>query len=385
MSFIEKYKPKTYDDIIGNNKKYKELAKEIKKNPKNKYLIIGKSNLAKTSFVNIFAKENKYKIVNFNIDKIDDIDKDILSYNLFIKKLVLIDNIKLNNMSYNDKTKLMKKINKLIQILNETKNTLIIMISDKNIKEYKKIKDAKIHNFRMYKVGLLQKHIKMIFDNEKIKYSDTTYEKIFDNIIENANKNIEKIYLNIETLMLNNKKTIRFNEKTRTNIKKTKGDKFINDTFDLLNKSFKEFDINNREELGDKESFYYNEPFIVGSNIRENYIKLSHYKYKKNSLEKINEIADNLSSGDIINQQINHTKNYSLSQYENYLNYIIPAYHLQGNYKTFFNFPSVVSKDNKILNNQKKIKKLRDDNDIFFSMNVEDINYIQEMKLVKNK
>lgn len=381
MSFIEKYKPKTYDDIIGNNKKYKELAKEIKGNPKNKYLLIGKSNLGKTSFINIFAKENKYKIINVNINQIDDINSDIFSYNIFMKKLVLIDNVKLTNLSYNAKSKFIKKINKLIELLNNTKNTLIIIISDKNIKEYKKIKDAKIHNFRMYKETLLQKHLKNIFDNENIKYSNTTYEQIFQNIIENANKNIEKIYLNIETLMLNNKKTIRYNEKTRTNIKNTTGDEFINDTFDLLNKSFKNFNINDITELSNKESFYYNEQFIVGANIRENYIKLSSYKYKKNALSKINEINDFLTEGDIISRQISNTQNYSLYPYDNYMNYIIPAYYLQGKYNTFFNFPSVISKDNKILNAQKKIKTLRKNNNILFNYSPEDIHYINELKL----
>lgn len=383
MSFIEKYKPKTYDDIIGNNKKYKDLAKEIKKNPKIKYLIVGKSNLAKTSFVHIFAKENKYKVVEINIDKIDEINTDIFSFNIFMKKLVLIDNIKLTNLSYNDKTKLMKKIKSLIDILNTVKNTLIILISDKNIKEYKKINNANIINLRMYKQEILQKHLKMIFDKEEIKYSDTTYEQIFQSIIENANGNIEKIYLNVETLMLNNKKTVRFNEKTRTKIKNSTGDKFINDTFDLLNKSFKEFDLNNREDLGRKESFYYNEPFIVGSNIRENYIKLSSYKYKKNALDKIDEISNFLSDGDIINTQISNTQNYSLSQYGNYLNYVIPSYYLQGKYKTFFNFPSVIAKDNKVLNNEKKINKLRKDDERLFHFNASDINYINENKLLK--
>ena len=381
MSFIEKYRPKSYDDIIGNNKKYKELAKEIKKNPKNKYLLIGKSNLGKSSFINIFAKENKYKIVNVNINQINDINSDIFSYNIFMKKLVLIDNVKLTNLSYNVKSKLIKKINKLIELINNVKNTLIIIISDKNIKEYKKIKNSKIHNFRMYKVNLLEKHLKMIFDNEKIKYSDTTYEQIFQTIIENANKNIEKIYLNVETLMLNNKKTVRFNKKTRTNIKTTSGDIFVNDTFDLLKKSFTEFNINNIDELQYKESFYYNEPFIVGSNIRENYIKLSLYKYKKDALLKINEINNFLTLGNIISKNISHSQNYSLMPYENYMNYIIPAYYLQGKYNIFFNFPSIINKDNKILNSKKKINTLKK-KEILFNYSSEDIYYINQMKLL---
>lgn len=379
MSFIQKYKPTTYDEIIGNNKKYKELEKEILKNPKKKYLIIGKSNLGKTTFINIFCKNNKYKLVNFNIDKIDDNDNSIFSYNLFIKKLVLID-IRLTNLSYNEKTKMIKKINKLIEVINKIKNTLIVIICDKNIKEYKKIKDSNINNFRMYKNDILKKHIKMIFDKEQIKYSDTTYEQIFETIIESSYGNIEKIYLNIETLMLNNKKTIRFNEKMRTNIKNTKEDIFINDTMDILNKSFQEFNLNDKEELSNKESFYYNEPFLVSSNIRENYIKLSSYKYKKNALENIDEISNTLADGDIIDTYINNSQNYSIAPYANYLNYVIPSYYLQGKYKTFFNFPSIVNKDNKILNNNKKIKKLKED-EKYHNFTGEDIHYINEFKL----
>lgn len=381
MSLIEKYKPQTYDEIIGNNKKYKELEKTILKNPKQKYLIIGKSNLAKTTFVNLFSIKNKYKIVNIDINKIDDISKDIFSYNLFIKKLVLIDNLKLTNLSYNNKSKLIKKINNLIEIINSIKNTLIVMISDKNIKEYKKIKNVNITNIRMYKVDILEKHVKNLFDKEKIKYSNTTYEKIFSNIIENSNKNIEKIYLNIEILMLNNKKTIRYNDKTRNNIKKTKDDNFVNDTYDLLNQSFKEFNLDNKDELNDRESFYYNESFIVGSNIRENYIKLSSYKYKKCVFDKINEISMSLADGDLISSKVASTKNFTLSKYENYLNFIIPAYNLQGKYKTFFNFPSIISKDNKILNSKKKLQKLRKENNKYTNLKNEDIYYISKIKL----
>ena len=377
MSLIEKYKPKTYDEIIGNNKKYKELEKKILKNPKQKYLIIGKSNLGKSIFVDIFSKNNKYKILKININEIDNINKDIFSYNIFIKKLVLIDNIKLKNLSYKDKSKTITKIKKLIDIINNIKNTLIILISDKNIKEYKKIKDVDINNFRMYRKNLLQKQIKLIFDTENIKYSDTTYEKIIDNIIENSNNNIEKIYLNIETFMLNNKKTIRYNEKTREKIKKTKKDNFVNDTIDILNQTFKNFDINDINDLSDRESFYYNEPFIIMSNVRENYIKLS--SYNKKPLEKIKNISNYLSDGDIINKQVNTRKDYSISKYETYLNFLIPTYYLQGKYKTFFNFPSIVNKDNKIINSYKNIKK---NNINYFNYKKEDLIYLENIKIL---
>lgn len=380
MSFIEKYKPQNYDEIIGNNKKYKELEKQMIKDPKKKYLILGKSNLCKSTFIDIFSKKNKYKIISIDIEKIDDIDIDIFTYNVFIKKLILIDDIKLTNLSYKDKAKKMKKIKKLINIINSVTNTLIIIIGDKNIKEYKKIKDVSINTIRMYKIDYLQKHIKMIFDKEKIKYSETTYMKLIDNIIENSNKNIKKIYLNIETFLLNNKKTLRFNEKTRDKIKKTKKDNFVNDTFDLLNQSFKEYDINNREDLMDRESFYYNEPFIVGGNIRENYIKLS--SYKKNPLEKIDIISESLSDGDIISLQVNTKKDYSISMYQTYLNFIIPTYYLQGKYKTFFNFPSIIGKDNKVMNSSKKIEKIKKENISYFNYNNEDIIYIRDMKLL---
>lgn len=375
MSFIEKYNPKKYEDIIGNNKKYIELEKNILKNNKNKYLIIGKNNLGKTTFIKIFSKKNNYKLINVNINQIDKIDKNIFSYNFFMKKIILIDNIRFTNISYNEKTKLIKNINNLINILNNVNNILIVIISDKNIKEFKKIKNININNFKKYKKDTLKKHIKKVFDNEKIKYSSETYDNIFEELIEKSNENINKIYLNIEAYMLNNKKTIRYNEKTRNNIKKSENDTCINDTFELLNSTFKKFDINNIEELNKKENLYYNEPFIVNSNIRENYIKLSNYKHK-NNIDIINNIADSLSNGDIINKKMEHKKDYSLLKYCNYFNSIIPLYYLNGKYNMFFNFPSNINKDNKIINNNKKMSTIKKQNDKYYNLNLYEINYI---------
>jgi len=363
MSLIKKYKPETYDDIVGNNKKYKTIEKEILENKVNKYIITGKSSLGKTSFVEIFCKKNKYLLIKKSIE--EEFDENLFLFNFFQKKVVLIDDIILTNLKYKEKTKVTNKIKKLIEIVNKHKRTLIIIISDKNIKDFKKINNSKIITLRKYKDDILINHIKKVCDNENIKYSQETYQQIFEKIINVSKGNMNKIYLNIETLLTNNKKTIRFNEKTRNKIDNRKEDIKINDSFELFSKTFYKFDLNNSEELFFKEQLYFSEPFLVSNHIRENYIKLSSSKYKEDSLDYINTISYSLSNGDIIDRKVHEKQLYNLSKYSTYMNGIIPMYHLQGKYKCFFNFPSIVNKDNNILNSINKITKLRQEKELF--------------------
>lgn len=382
MSLIEKYKPKNYDDIIGNNKKYKTIEKDILNNDINKYVINGKSNLGKTNFVEIFSKKNNYKLLKYSIE--DDIEDDIFSINFFIKKLILIDDIIFENIKYTEKNKIINKIKKIIDLINKikkSKNILIIIISDKNIKEFKKINDVCIINLRKYNNDILINHIKKICENENIKISTDTYEKTFNRIIEVSNGNINKIYLNIETLLTNGKKTLRFNEKTRNNIDNRKEDNKINDSFKILSNTFKPFDINNNIDLHNKEQLYYSESFLVESNIRENYIKLSSFKYKKNNLDIINKISHSLSDGDIINNIVNNKQLFILSKYSTFLNGIIPMYLLQDNYKCFFNFPNIINQDNSIINNNKKMLKEKKDKSLF-NFNLYEIDYLNKNKLI---
>lgn len=379
MSLIDKYKPKTYDDIIGNNKKYKSIEKELLENKKNKFIITGKSSLGKTSFIEIFCKKNKYSLIKKSIE--EEINEDIFLFNFFQKKLVLIDDIILTNLKYKDKTKVITKIKNIIELINKYKKTLIVIISDKNIKEFKKINDSTIINLRKYKNDILIKHIKYVCDNENIKYSSETYEKIFDNIITVSNGNINKIYLNIETLLTNKKKTIRFNEKTRNNINNRKEDIKINDSFELFNKTFHNFDLNDIDELSFKEQLYYSEPFLVSNHIRENYIKLTSYKYKNKSLPIINEISESLGNGDIIDKKINESQLFNLSKYSTYSNGILPISYLQGKYNCFFNFPSIINKDNSILNNtKKKIKEKIDKN--LLNLQLYEFDYLKKNNLI---
>jgi len=373
MSFINRYKPKTYNEIIGNNKRYISIEKEILEGERNKFIITGKKSLGKTTFVEIFSKKNNYKLFKYSID--DNLDENIFQYSFFIKKIILIDDIKLNNIKYKDKNKIITKIKNITSIINKVKNVIIILISDKNIKEFKKIEDVVIFNIRKYKNELLVKHIKHICNNENIKYSNETYEKIFQKIIDISDENIEKIYINIETLLMKNKKTIKFNEKTREKIKNREQDKKVNDSFILMNKVFENFNINNIKELNEKEQLYYNEPFIVSSHLRENYIKLS--KYSKNNINIIKNISENLCDGDIINKFIDEKQRYELSKYSTYMNGIVPMYYLQGKYKCFFTFPSVINKDNNILNNYKKLQ-----GDEYKNLTLYEKNYLKKNKII---
>ena len=357
MTLLKKYIPKELNQIIGNEKKYQQLEKDIVKNKfRGKYLIHGKSSLGKTSFVNVFSIKYKYIITKINIL---NIDFDLFHYSFFVKKIILIDKIYTVNLKQNQKKKIINNIKKLYDILNNDKQNLIILIADNKLSEFKKIKDLNIYSLRKFNDKKLHPFIENIFIKEKIKYSLKTKEQIFDNLIKHSNSNITKIFLNIDAFILNNKKTIRDNEKNRNKIINSNQDIFINDTYDILKHTFKDFDLNNPNDRMIKENLYYNEPFMVSNNIHENYINLINMKFKKDKLDKLSEVSNNLCDGDIIDYKMQQKKDYSLFPSVNYMNNIIPVYTLKGKYKTFFHFPSVVSKNTKILNNNKKMIELK--------------------------
>ena len=356
MSLLTKYIPTELNQIIGNEKKYKELENDIIKNKfKGKFLLHGKSSLGKTSFVEIISKKYKHILKKINVLDIED-HIDLFNNSLFIKKIILIDEINTSNLKVNQKKKIVSSVKKLCDVLNNDNNNLIILIGDNKLTQFKKIKSLNIYQFRKFHKKKLHSYIEKIFINEKIKYSLETKEQIFDNLIVNSDSNITKIFINIDTFFLNNKKTIRNNEKNRNRTKDNNKDTFVNDTYDILKQTFKDFDMNDTNQLMLKENLYYSEPFMVSNNIHENYIKLINMKYKPNQrLEKLCQVSEELCDGDIMNQKLQSSKNFSLYPYANYMNNIIPVNTLKGKYKTFFHFPSVVSKNTKIINNLKKI------------------------------
>ena len=132
MTLLNKYIPTELNQIIGNEKKYQQLEKDIVENKfKGKYLIYGRSSLGKTSFVNIISKKYKHILKRINILEIDKYI-DLFNYSLFIKKILLIDEINTVNLKPNEKKKITSNLKKLKDILNNDRRNLIILISDSN-------------------------------------------------------------------------------------------------------------------------------------------------------------------------------------------------------------------------------------------------------------
>jgi hypothetical protein len=365
MTLLNKYIPTELNQIIGNEKKYQQLEKDIVKNNfKGKYLIYGRSSLGKTSFVNIISKKYKHILKKINIS---DDNYDLFNYSSFIKKILLIDDIKTVNLKVNAKKKIISNVKKLINILNNDNKNLIILIADHKLNEFKKIKDLNIYQVRKFHDKKLFPFIENIFIKENISFSENRKEKIIHNLISNSYFDITKIFLNIEIFLLNNEKSIKDNKRNRNQIINSKQDIFINDTYDILKQTFKDFDINNINDLIIKENLYYTEPFIISNHIHENYIKLINMKFKNDNLDQLYQVSNDLCDGDILNYKLQLKKNFSLYPIVNYMNNIIPVYTLKGKYKTFFHFPSVVSKNTKILNNNKKISQLKKNSYLNFS------------------
>jgi hypothetical protein len=350
MSFIEKYTPQKIEDIIGNTKKYKKICSEIKKKNKGKFLIVGSKGTGKTSFVNIISKQKKYKICKININDVSSKSNndEIKLYfkKSILKKIILIDGITINDIN---RSSIESKLKILGKFMNNDKSNLTFILSTNDSKIFGIIEGLHKHKLSLPTEDEIKEYVLKIIKNEKVEISKTKSDKIIDKLLSSSKNDLHKIINDIDFLLKNNKKKLKLtndNKKIMTNMK---NDVNYVSKYELMKTSFKKTKIDNPEKLKEKENIFYNDTFLIPNSTYEYYLKGDNLNIN-NMKYAIESIAD----GDMLNQKLSITNNYSHLPYINYSSYIIPSY-LCGNVKTNFFFPVNVSKCNKIKNNNNKI------------------------------
>lgn len=133
LAYAEKYRPKSYEEIIGQDKAVEGIKSFLKEFPKRKALIIhGPAGTGKTSLVHAASKENNLEILELNSSDLRNKQKleetlapATIQKSLFKKsKIVLMDEV--DGVTGTDKG----GIPELLRIINETKFPIITTCND---------------------------------------------------------------------------------------------------------------------------------------------------------------------------------------------------------------------------------------------------------------
>ena len=88
--WIDKYKPKSMEEVVGNKKTLDSLdnyVSNLKDNPKlvKNILISGSSGIGKTTIANILLKKHNYRIIEYNSNNIEGVKtiKNIVEKSLY--------------------------------------------------------------------------------------------------------------------------------------------------------------------------------------------------------------------------------------------------------------------------------------------------------------
>jgi DNA polymerase III delta prime subunit len=357
--WVDKYKPKNSDELLGNNKIIDTIRIWLNKIKKKKdvcnfIFITGPSGVGKTLIPKIILDEYGFDVHEYNSsnhEKIADFKETIkfLSKNLNVAQLmsqkkqragVIIDEV-CNN--YKNKVfELLSDMKKKNKSKNSKKCTIpiIIIIEPSLIKKFKPLyKNTHLLEFKKptkkYLIELSEKIIK----NEKLNF-DT---KLYDSLFEFVENDIRKLIITFEELKFYSEINLKSFEIYKQNtIKKRKNNTLFEIVDDLLyNKCSSEDCYNNFEY----------DKYLIPMMMYENYDK---YIFNNNNLSNKEKIDASLKiqraycDGDLFEKKIYKNQVWELDVYHcfstvNNTNAII---HLSKNYnkKCEINFTSILSK-----------------------------------------
>ena len=179
MDYVNKYRPKTFEDVLGHND-IVEYLKKVQDNPRGCYIFVGESGSGKTTLARIFA--SKTTCIEFNgsdvgIDVVNRIIEDVKYMTTHCT--YIIDEVHL--ISYS-------AMQGLLKILEETpKNiTFILCTTEKHKIPLTVQSRGMIINFRHLSTELIVKQLEIVCKAEGITYDSIALKGIAVNACGNT-------------------------------------------------------------------------------------------------------------------------------------------------------------------------------------------------------
>lgn len=331
--WINKYRPKTIKEIIGNTTNIEKIDKWIKSDKKNMSLVIsGYHGIGKNLIIRKILEKNNYKFkwLDYKDEKAKNLFEDLV--NCFTG-----ENLRLMN----------SKKDKFILVINDV-DKITLKNEKSRIKDLVKLNHVKRYFPIIFISSLL--HNKLLIDilefGDDIKLKQPTNSeliKFLDKIIINEDINIknEKVKLKIIKfcqsdirrlilILYDLKNSFDIDEEINLDSIKI----FINNS-EKKCKDISLFDsskslINNYSNINDSLSMYRIDKVLVPLTIHENFTKSIFCKYNKNSiyLEILNNVTDSISKGDVIETNIYTDQNWFLHDIHGFYTCVKTSYNI---------------------------------------------------------
>ena len=350
MLWVDKYSPKTFDDIfltskeIQTIKKWMEDFKNKKKKASNCLFLYGAPGIGKSSIANIVLQEYKYDILEYNAsdvrngklikDKLGKINGNVnvLDCMCYKKKEIGIILDELDGLTSGEKSGLTEIINIIFDknMKEGQRKTPFICISNTTNKKLDTIRKKSVE----LKIGkpsriTLKKILNKIIKLEKLNID----EESKNHLVDASQLDIRRIITMLEYLSKNNDEI-----RIETTLK-------ILENYDKKNMELNLYEITekmlNKYHSIDETYQYFNlDKTMVGLYMYENFPNFIIKNRKENALSKINSICniyDNYVESNMIDYNVFINQHYGLSNYNSVLKCSIPSFEINNMKKYSFN------------------------------------------------
>ena len=378
MLWVDKYSPKTFNDIFLTSKEIQMIKKWIedfknkKKKASNCLFLYGAPGIGKSSIANIVLKEYNYDILEFNASDVrnaklikDQLGKvngnvNVLDCMCYKKKEIGIILDELDGLSSGEKSGLTEIINIIFdkKMTEGQRKTPFICISNTINKKLDSIRKKSVE----LKIGkpsrlTLKKIVNKICKLEKLNID----EESKDYLINVSQLDIRRIITMLEYLVKNNK-LIRIESTLK-----------ILDNYDKKNMDLNLYEITekllNKYHTIDETYYYFSlDKTMVGLYMYENFPNFIVKNRKESAMTKINaitDIYDNYVMSNMLDYNIFIHQKYGLSGYNSVLKCNIPS-HIINNMKKYsfnrcgkINYSTLVNKSSQEYLNCKSVNKIK--------------------------
>lgn len=378
MLWVDKYSPKTFDDIFLTSKEIQIIKKWIedfknkKKKASNCLFLYGAPGIGKSSIANIVLNEYKYDILEYNAsdvrnaklikDKLGKINGNVnvLDCMCYKKKEIGIILDELDGLTSGEKSGLTEIINIIFDksMKDGQRKTPFICISNTINKKLDSIRKKSVE----LKIGkpsriTLKKIVNKITKMENLNID----EESKNHLIDVSQLDIRRIITMLEYLSKNNKQ-IRIESTLK-----------ILENYDKKNMELNLYEItekmlNKYHSIEDTYRYFSLDKTMVGLYMYENFPNFIIKNRKENSTTKIDSICniyDNYVESNMIDHDIFINQHYGLSKYNSILKCSIPSFEINNMKKYSFNkcgkinYSTLVNKSSQEYLNCKSTNKIK--------------------------